>query len=50
MEREGESFFKFTVSGYIDEQLIVLKKTDIVRDEAILRSTYDIPRMRWFNS
>lgn len=50
MERDDESFFKFTVSGYIDEQLIVLKKIDIVRDEALLRTTYDIPRMRWFNS
>ena len=50
MHREDEAFLKFTVSSYIDEQLIVLKKSDIVRDEPLLRTTYDIPRMRWFNS
>ena len=42
----GSDFLKFTVSGYSDDQLIVLRKTDVICDEPLIASTYDIPRMR----
>jgi S1-C subfamily serine protease len=49
MASQETRFLKFTVSGFVDDQLIVLKKTDVMRDEPLLQSVYDIPRMRWIN-
>ena len=42
---DRDEFIKFTISGYVDDQLIVLKTADVVRDEPLIQATYEIPRM-----
>ena len=42
----SEEFIKFTITGYVDDQLVVLNKQDVVRDDPLIQATYDIPRLR----
>ena len=46
MMSNSSEYLKFTVSGFADDQIIVLKKEDVMRDDPMVRSTYEIPRMR----
>jgi len=48
MKSESEEFLKFTVSGYVDDHLIVMHKLDVLRDEPSIQKTYEIPRIRSF--
>ena len=48
-EMKGDcEFLKFTVSGYIDDQLIVMDNHEVARDEPQIQAIYEIPRMRSF--
>lgn len=42
----SEEFIKFTVTGHVDDQLVILNKADVVRDDPLIQTTYDIPRLR----
>jgi S1-C subfamily serine protease len=46
MMSNRSEYLKFTVTAYADDQIIVLKKEDIMRDDPMVRSVYEIPRMR----
>ena len=48
-EMKGDcEFLRFTVSGYVDDQLIVMDKHEVVRDDPQIQAIYEIPRMRSF--
>lgn len=43
---QTEEFIKFTITGYVDDQLVVQKTSEVLRDELLIQATYDIPKMR----
>jgi S1-C subfamily serine protease len=46
MANEEHEFLKFNLTGFAGDQLIVLKKEDVVKDSDLIKSIYDIPRFR----
>jgi S1-C subfamily serine protease len=46
----SHEFVKLTLSGYVEDQLVVVKSSDVLAEEPVIKATYDIPRMRYLES
>jgi S1-C subfamily serine protease len=48
LDRLTDKYIKFTLSGFVDDQLIVLDRAEVLQDEKEIQTIYEIPRMRSF--
>jgi hypothetical protein len=45
MQQDQDEFIVFTLSGYLDDQIIVLKKSQVIAENSLIQAIYDIPKL-----